>query len=204
MRSLLIGCPLTWSSLTFHARLWFDLLSLVLSLCSIHLSLPPSLHSSLTDSASLSHPSPPPGSLWLRLGLLVGRRRRLVPPAAASADHASQPQGLNLLPGAGSQNVSLPAALQGAAQVTRSSQLHLPASSPPPSSVTTLCFVFLFCLLCSLEATFSSVVFLAQFHCGREAARHFLLLLPGSGQTLWPGLLQTLQGKCGVFGEVAS
>lgn len=165
--------------------------------------LPPSLHPFLTDSASLSHP---PGRLWLRLGLLVGRRRRrLVPPAAASADHASQPQGLNLLPGAGSQNVSLPAALQGAAQVTRSSQLHFPASSPPPSSLTTLCFVFLFCLLCFLEATFSSVVFfLAQFHCGREAARHFLLLLPGSGQTLQPGLLQTLQGKCAVFGEVAS
>lgn len=67
---------------------------------------------------SLTPPSPPPlpGGLGLGCGVLCD----LVPPAAAAAaaDHASQPQGLHLLLGAGPQHDPVPDALQGPAEVT--------------------------------------------------------------------------------------
>lgn len=153
-----LKCFLRWLFF-FYTRFWFNLFSLVLSfsLCPIPMSPPPPFLS--LGPAFFPLPLSPLGGLGLRLGLLFSGRRHLVSPAAASADHASQPQGLNLLPGAGSQNVSLPAALQGAVQVTGSSWLHLPASSPSPPSLTTFCSFF-FGSFVLLEATFSFSFFL--------------------------------------------
>lgn len=65
----------------------------------------------------LSHSlSPPSGGFRLGLGLLGGV---LIPPAAPSADHSGQPQGLHLLSGAGPLHSALTNALQGAAQIKK-------------------------------------------------------------------------------------
>lgn len=55
----------------------------------------------------------------------LGRRLLVLHPAGEAADYAGQPQGLDLLPGAGSLHGPLAVALQGSAQVDPGSRLEL-------------------------------------------------------------------------------